>query len=91
MRLIAFEPSELGVPVGAAVTWSQEDAGFHTVTSGSVEKATSGSVETKPDGVFASEQLPKGEEFTFTFEEKGSYAYFCEIHPATMAGQVTVE
>ena len=44
-----------------------------------------------PDGKFDSGQLAKGDEFEFTFEESGTYEYFCEIHPATMSGRVVVE
>ncbi len=90
MRLIAYKPAVLTVPPGTSVTWRQQDAGFHTVTSGAVSKDASGSVETKPDGRFDSGQLAKGEEFSFAFESAGTYGYFCEIHPATMTGRVRV-
>lgn len=91
MRLIAYKPRTLQVPAGTTVTWKQQDAGFHTVTSGSVAKDTSGSVKTNPDGTFDSGQLAKGKEFTHTFDEAGPYEYFCKIHPATMSGEVTVK
>lgn len=91
MRLIAYRPRTLTVPAGTAVTWSQQDPGFHTVTSGSVSKDASGSVATSPDGTFDSGRLARGKEFTFTFSEGGTYTYFCEIHPATMSGRIEVE
>lgn len=90
MRLIAYKPSKLEVAVGSTVTWKQQDAGHHTVTSGSVTKDQTGSVATHADGTFTSGQLAKGEEFTVTFDEAGTSAYFCEIHPATMSGEVIV-
>jgi plastocyanin len=91
MRLIAFRPDELGVAAHTKVTWTQRDAGFHTVTSGTAKSDASGAVRTDPDGTFASGRLARGKRFTFTFDEPGAYRYFCEIHPATMRGLVTVD
>ena len=90
MRLIAFKPERLEVSVGAAVTWKQQDAGFHTVTSGTVRKDPSGSVSTSLDDTFDSGRIASGKEFTFTFEDTGTYDYFCKVHPATMSGRVAV-
>lgn len=91
MRLIAYKPQVLEVPAGTTVTWKQQDAGFHTVTSGRVNKDASGSVKTKADGTFDSDQLAKGKEFKHTFDNAGTYTYFCKIHPATMSGEVKVQ
>lgn len=90
MRLIAYRPETLSVSRGTTVTWRQQDAGFHTVTSGTVNES-GGDVETKPDGTFGSGRLEKGKTFAFTFDDAGTYPYFCEIHPATMQAEVTVE
>lgn len=74
---LAFNPETLTVPAGSTVTWVSADPDLpHTSTS--------------DDDVWASEQLNEGEEFFFTFEEPGTYAYFCEVHP-TMRGSVVVE
>jgi plastocyanin len=89
MRLIAFRPDKLTVTAGTTVTWSQKDAGVHTVTSGTVLQGGGGVTE-QPDGKFASEQIATGDTFTFKFDEAGTYPYFCEIHPATMRGEVRV-
>lgn len=89
MRLIQFKPKQISVPAGTEVAWTQSDAGFHTVTSGTVEQAVGG-VTTKPDGKFRSERLATDQTFKFTFEQPGTNAYFCEIHPATMTGEVSV-
>ena len=91
MSLIAYDPHELTVAKSTTVTWEQRDAGVHTVTSGTVRTEATGSASTDPDGVFASDELSKGDEFAFTFDRRGSYAYFCRIHPATMRGRITVE
>ena len=89
MRLIAYRPATLDVSSGSTVTWRQQDAGFHTVTSGTVTKGAT--VKTSPDGTFDSGELAKGKAFTHTFDETGTFTYFCEVHPGTMNGQVTVQ
>lgn len=90
MRLIAFKPGNLTVDAGATVTWKQTDAGFHTVTSGTVAQGAAFVTE-EPDGKFDSGEIAKGKTFEFTFNEPGTYPYFCTIHPATMRGEVTVK
>ncbi|HVM02258.1 MAG TPA: plastocyanin/azurin family copper-binding protein [Acidimicrobiales bacterium] len=89
MRLIAFRPETLTVDAGATVTWRQEDAGAHTVTSGTVEQGGAG-VTAMPDDKFDSGEIATGDTFELTFDEPGTYPYFCEIHPATMRGEVRV-
>ena len=89
MRLIAYRPEKLTVPAGTTVTWKQTDAGFHTVTSGTVAQGA-GDVTTSPDGRFDSGQIATDASFEFTFAEAGSFTYFCAVHPATMRGEVTV-
>lgn len=89
MRLIQFRPKVLEVAPGTEVTWSQSDAGFHTVTSGTVEQS-GGGVTARPDGKFSSERLATDQTYKFSFAEAGTYPYFCEVHPATMTGEVRV-
>lgn len=90
IRLIAFRPERLTIPVGGKVTWMQHDAGLHTVTSGSSLVEPTGNVVTSPDGEFASGRLAEAKRFSFTFGRVGAYRYFCEVHPATMRGVVEV-
>jgi plastocyanin len=74
---LAFAPDELTIAAGSAVTWVHADPNLpHTATS--------------DDDVFDSGSLSEGDEFTFTFEEAGTYAYFCQVHP-TMRGTIVVE
>ena len=89
LKLIAFKPSALTVRAGTTVTWQQADPGMHTVTSGTVESGAA-TVKVHPDGQFASGELATGDDFEFTFTKPGTYPYFCEIHPATMRGEITV-
>ena len=59
-----------------------DDTAAHTSTGGS---ATDG-----PSGVFDSSLIMAGSSFSHTFEEAGSFDYFCMVHP-WMAGLVIVE
>jgi plastocyanin len=74
-----YEPSTLKVAPGTRVVWVNHDEDEHTVTS-------------KPDAaiVLDSPTIKQGEKFEFTFAEKGSYAYFCQVHDY-MNGTVVVE
>ena len=70
----AFQPTELNVPVGATVTWNNSDPTAHTVTS----------------DTFDTGPIDEGAAGTVTFDQAGTYSYFCAIHP-TMKGTVVVE
>jgi len=74
-------PSDISVGVGETVTWSNDDTAAHTVTSGS---AVDG-----PDGNFDSSLFVAGDTFSHTFNEAGTFEYFCMVHP-WMAGTVIV-
>jgi plastocyanin len=76
-----YLPYEINVAIGATVSWSNDDSAAHTVTSGSV---TAG-----PTGVFDSSLFMAGDVYEFTFEEAGTYDYFCMVHP-WMTGIVNV-
>jgi plastocyanin len=45
---------------------------------------------TSDDEVFDSGTLNEGDEFSFTFDEAGTFSYFCQVHP-TMQGTIVVE
>ena len=70
-----FAPSVVEVESGTNVTWRNNDPAEHTVTA--------------IDGGFESNNLAEGESFSFTFDEPGTYAYRCAIHPE-MRGKVNV-
>lgn len=70
-----FGPAVAEVVVGTTVTWTNFDGATHTATA--------------VDGTFDSGEIPAGEEFSFTFEEPGTYNYFCAIHPE-MVGTIVV-
>jgi plastocyanin len=72
----SFGPTELTVPVGTTVTWTNHDDIPHTVVS--------------TDKVFKSKVLDTDDRFSFTFSDPGTYPYFCSIHPK-MTGKVVVK
>ena len=61
-----FVPHTVTVDVGGEVVWTNSDTVLHTVT--------------EPGGLFDGWLFP-GEEFSHTFEEAGTYAYGCTVHP----------
>jgi plastocyanin len=72
----SFTPKEIVIPKGTTVTWTNRDDVPHTVTS--------------TDQKFRSKALDTDEQFSFTFTESGTYAYFCSVHPM-MTGKVIVQ
>lgn len=72
---VAFKPADIEVPVGTTVDWTNDDPFAHTVTAN--------------DGSFDSGTMEGGEVFSQTFEQPGTFEYFCVIHPS-MTGTVTV-
>jgi plastocyanin len=76
-----YIPSIITIDSGNQVTWVNEDSAFHSVTSGFYGAQTN---------LFDSGHLDPFESYTLDFEEKGTYDYFCTLHP-WMKGQVIVE
>ena len=91
---VAFVPADIEVAVGAEVTWTNEDAVDHTVTSGVQREQGVPGVEedraARPDGRFDKNLPEEGDTLSFTFDEPGTYAYYCGVH-ASMTGEITVE
>ena len=80
-----FVPAEAIIDVGGEVTWTNDDTAAHTVTSGDLAN--------DPDNVgteFDSSLFGPGKTFSQTFEEAGTFPYFCMVHP-WMKAVVTVQ
>ena len=73
----AYEPASLTVLTGQPVTWANGSGRNHTVTSDQ---------GTELDG----NPIGPGEAYGHVFENAGTYAYHCEIHPDRMKGTITV-
>src|SRR5262245_31398071 len=76
IREFAFAPAAVTVPRGTTVTWVNHDEEPHTITSAA--------------GVFGSTGLGHEETFAQTFGQRGTYSYFCALHPH-MRATVIVE
>ena len=76
-----FIPNPIAINAGDTISWANDDTAAHTVTSG--QPATG------PDGNFDSSLLMAGKAFDVTFDNSGSYDYFCMVHP-WMVGDVQV-
>ena len=72
----AFAPAIVTVTVGTTVTWTNLDSVAHTITS-----------ETD---LFNSGNLARNATFSYSFADRGTFSYFCAIHPY-MKGEVRVE
>jgi amicyanin len=61
----SFNPPELNIKKGDAVTWTNQDTVSHRILGSS----------------FQSDALSKGQSFSLTFNSTGSFDYICSIHP----------
>ena len=88
-KLLAYEPQELTVKAGTTVTWTVSDTIGHTVTTGTFELGGDGlRTSENPDGEIDMPLQP-GSDVSFTFDEPGTYTYYCSIHKG-MTGVVEV-
>lgn len=74
IRDFKFEPATITLQKGETVTWINEDRAAHTATGNQFDRG----------------KIIKGESFTYTFNEPGTYDYICTYHP-DMKGQVLVK
>jgi len=73
---LAFQPDVLTVAPGQPLVFTNADTRAHSVASATSE-------------VLQSDTLAPGAQFTVTFDEAGTYDYFCGIH-SHMSGMVEV-
>ncbi|MEA2304244.1 MAG: hypothetical protein QOH43_1524 [Solirubrobacteraceae bacterium] len=72
----AYVPSHLDVVTGDTVTWSNDSVRAHSVTA--------------EDGGFDSGRIPGGTMFSRTYDQPGTQAFYCTLHPG-MRGDVAVQ
>lgn len=75
IRNFAFHPGTLRVQRGARVTFTNSSGTAHTATRG---------------GSFDTRRIAPGGSATVRFNQRGTFAYHCKIHPF-MKGKVVVE
>lgn len=77
----SFNVSNLEVEAGTTVTWTNNSSVDHTVTSGSRGADDAGDLFDRT--------VEPGQTFSFTFDDAGTYEYFCRLHSG-MDAEVTV-
>jgi amicyanin len=73
----AYQPGDMTVRVGEAVTWTNQDQAPHDV------------VTSAGPAVLQSPMLAQGQSWSFTFTVAGTYDYYCSVHP-DMRARITV-
>lgn len=63
----AYAPGNLQIPVGGKVTWSNRDSAPHSASDSG--------------GAWDTGVLAKGESKTVTFGSRGTFDYYCSVHP----------
>jgi plastocyanin len=77
IKLLKYSPQTIEVRKGESVEWANDDLTPHTVTSQNGGELNSGSIDA-------------GASWSHTFNQPGSFSYFCTFHPE-MKGTVTVK
>ncbi len=100
IKSFAFNPATVEVAKGTTVTWTNEDPINHTVTTGTPPPSgpplPSGASPTPSpslstgDGRINSGRIQATSTFSFTFNEVGTFTYFCAVHPR-MVATITVK
>jgi len=72
-----FKPPAIEVAAGSKVMFTNEDSAVHTATS-------------EEENLFDSDDVEQGKTRAVTFDEPGTFAYYCVYH-ATMKGEVVVK
>ncbi len=83
--MLAFQPSKVTIKAGDTVKWVNNKLAPHNVV---FDKSAKDADEHTHKGL----AFAPGESFEETFDEPGTYAYYCEPHRgAGMAGTIVVE
>ena len=72
-----FKPQKVTVKAGSKVTWTNTDTAIHDIK------------DTSPLATPQSKDMSKGDTFSITYGQPGSYSYICGIHQYMM-GSVEV-
>ena len=92
--VVWFDPPEISILVDDTVIWLNDDQEAHTITSGEGTGRFGWTESSEsfgnPTGLFDSGRFMPGESWSFTFNEQGTFLYFCVIHP-WMEGVVYVD
>ena len=75
-------PATIEIAKGGKLTWTNKDTTTHTVTSGTSRQK---------DGKFDSGDLAPNATFSFTFNDAGTFEYFCSKHSSMNGFTVVVK
>jgi len=73
IKSLCYIPDPITVNVDDVVEWTNRDSVSHTVSSGSQKNGA--------DGIIYSGLMQPDKVFAFSFDESGTFPYFCTIHP----------
>ena len=82
--ILDFEHLQLVINRGVTVTWTNRGRTQHTVTSGGLSSVEGGT------GLFSSGPINPGDDFSLTFDDLGTFKFFCEFHSGVMNGFIQV-
>ena len=80
----SFQPQHINITTGTSLTWTNNDAAQHTVTSSPQTNVTQAG-----GPLISSGSLNQGQSFSYVFYKHGYYPYQCSFHPY-MTGWVNV-
>lgn len=78
----SYSPNPIEIEKGQTITWYNGDAISHTVTSGNDGDKDAGET-------FDSNAVIPNQYYSLTFDDSGSYNYYCIYHPS-MVGEIEV-
>jgi plastocyanin len=78
----SYAPNPIEISAGQTITWVNGDTISHTVTSGAGDDPEEGVL-------FDSDAIIPDHSYSLTFDDPGSYGYYCIYHQ-TMVGEVNV-
>lgn len=79
----SYSPNPITIETGQTITWYNGDTISHSVTSGLDNSDDSGEE-------FDSKAIIPNQSYSITFEDSGTYPYYCFYHPS-MVGEVIVK
>ena len=73
----AYNPTQLSVVAGTTVTFTNKDNANHSITETS--------------GLFDSGTIKSGNSYAYTFNDKGTFYFFCNYHSTNSAEQGAIQ
>ncbi len=80
LSILNFSHADATITVGSTVKWTNTGSAQHTATSGAPEAATD---------LWDSGALSTNSTYSYTFDDTGTFAYYCKFH-SSMVATITV-